>query len=288
MNGQSQITMHFRAMDWSDIEAGLRLCRASNWNQTRREWELFLQLSPRGCRVALSNDQVVGTVATINYENRFSWIGMVLVDPIARGNGIGTALMNEALALLKGCPTIRLDATPAGRRVYQQLGFTDEYTLCRLEISGAPHHLPSHSLTRLMTPSDFLAVCKFDREVFGTDRRALLEWMFAGAPMYARVVERDRKIVGYSFGRHGHQAEHVGPVIARDQMLARQIVMDCLQQSQGQKVFIDAPLHQVEWRKWLEFIGFCEQRQLLRMFRGDNLNPGLPEKQFGILGPEFG
>ena len=39
-----------REMRAADIEAGLRLCRASRWNQLSRDWELFLRLSPRGWR----------------------------------------------------------------------------------------------------------------------------------------------------------------------------------------------------------------------------------------------
>jgi hypothetical protein len=43
----------FRDMTPADIAAGLELSRAARWNQTEREWELFLRLSPEGCRVAV-------------------------------------------------------------------------------------------------------------------------------------------------------------------------------------------------------------------------------------------
>src|SRR5262249_51819494 len=66
----------FRDVTPADIAAGLELCRAARWNQTERDWELFLQLSPEGCRVAVMDERVVGTVATAPYEDRFAWIGM--------------------------------------------------------------------------------------------------------------------------------------------------------------------------------------------------------------------
>src|SRR5688572_20198533 len=111
----------FRVMNPADIAAGLALSRAARWNQTEREWELFLRLNPKGCRVAVIDERVVGTVATARYEDRFAWIGMVLVDPAERGQGIGGRLMAEALYVLKDMPSIRLDATPAGHAVYQKL-----------------------------------------------------------------------------------------------------------------------------------------------------------------------
>ncbi len=290
----------FREMKAADIESGLRLCRASHWNQTRRDWECFLSFSPHGCRVALKDDQVIGTVATINYENRFSrfsWIAMVLVDPAFRGQGIGKRLMNEALAILRDVPdvrpvirpVIRLDATPAGQPVYRQLGFIDEYYLSRMEavIRNVKLSPPTQPLRR-MKPADLSAISIYDREVFGADRRALLVWMFAGAPEYAWVSEEREAITGYCFGRHGHNAEQLGPVIACDQETARELVTACLHQQNSKPFYLDATHHDAEWLRWLASIGFREQRPFLRMCCGANAFTGLPEKQFAIVGPEFG
>lgn len=273
----------------SDIEAGLRLCRASGWNQTRRDWEMFLKLCPHGCRVAIIADQVIGTVTTVNYENRFSWVGMVLVDPAARGHGIGTMLVQEILAVLNNAHAIRLDATPAGHNVYRQLGFVDEYSLSRMEAVVAREDLITvGNSARPMKPEDFAAVCQLDRAVFGADRCVMLEWMLVGAPAYAWMIEECGQITGYTFGRRGHNFEHLGPVISNDQRVAQQLVSACLQNQIGKRFIIDATHHSKEWRTWLESIGFQAQRPFMRMHRGENTYPGLPEKQFGILGPEFG
>lgn len=68
----------FRTMKVDDIAAGLSLCRAAGWNQRLQDWELFLTMSPEGCRVALDESgKIVGTVTTVRYENHFSWVGMV-------------------------------------------------------------------------------------------------------------------------------------------------------------------------------------------------------------------
>ncbi len=286
---QTETALRFRAMRSADIEAGLRLCRVSGWNQTRRDWEQFLNLSPHGCRVAVKDGQVIGTVATVNYENRFGWVAMVLVEPALRGNGVGALLMNEAVAVLHDAHPIRLDATPAGQPVYRQLGFVDEYGLSRMETVVARECLkiqgnPARPLTR----ADFPAILRLDREVFGADRRALLEWMFAGAPAYAWVIVQHQQITGYCFGRHGHNAEHLGPVIAHDQTTARQLVTACLHQHPAKPFFFDATHLAPDWRTWLASIGFREQRPFMRMHFGENAYPGLPAKQFAILGPEFG
>ena len=50
---QSCMTMTLRTMTESDVEAGLRLCRASHWNQLARDWQQFLRLTPGGATVAV-------------------------------------------------------------------------------------------------------------------------------------------------------------------------------------------------------------------------------------------
>jgi len=292
MSNPASAEVSFREMRRVDIEAGLRLCRASHWNQTSRDWELFLELSPHGCRVATKDGEVIGTVTTVNYENRFSWIGMVLVDPAERGQGIGSLLMSQALDVLSDLPSIRLDATPAGHKVYQKLNFSDEYWLCRMEtVASRDAFMPHGNAARAMTKKDFRAIADIDRIVFGADRRVILEWMFHGASEYAWVVDNPAEqggIIGYTFGRHGFNFEHLGPVVAWSQQTARELVSACLSQHVGRRFILDASQCESDWRSWLEFVGFREQRPFIRMFYRGNPFPGLPSHQFGILGPEFG
>lgn len=147
-------------MEPGDIDAGLRFCRASGWNQLESDWRCFLGASPAGCRVALAAGEVAGTVATLRFDARFSWISMLLVAPELRGRGIGTALLMEALRVLEDVPCVRLDATPAGKKVYDQYGFRDEYPLVRMRAERVT--LAAAGGTRRMTDGDFAAVLQLD------------------------------------------------------------------------------------------------------------------------------
>lgn len=281
-------SIQFRPMTVEDIPAGLALCRTARWNQLQREWELFLTLSPTACRVAIKDNRVVGTVTTVSYQQSVSWIGMVLVDPTERRQGIGTKLLNEALDVLKAQSLVGLDATPAGREVYLKLGFTDECRLSRMETVVAGFKPDQNNPARPLTEADWPQVFALDKQTFGVDRSSMLEWMFAGAPEFARLVERDARIVGFAFGRHGFNFEHIGPVVAEDVQSAKQLVSACLVGQAGKPFIIDAAHQEAEWLRWLESVGFKEQRPFIRMFRGGATRPGAPEKQFAILGPEFG
>ncbi len=271
-----------------DIRAGLRLCRASGWNQVEADWSLFLELSPGGCRVAEKNGHVVGTVATLRYGPRFSWLAMVLVDPGVRRAGIGTRLLCEGLALMRDEQCIRLDATPTGRDLYRQHGFADEYPLTRFttSVSFAPRSSGAREARRI-EKQDLPAIFDWDREIFGADREALLQSLFLRSPERAWVTGAGG-IEGYCFGRRGFLYDEVGPIVATDDTVARNLLSECLRDETGRRFGIDVPGHSASWLAWLQANGFIEERSFMRMHRGRNQHPGRPEYMFGVVGPEFG
>lgn len=273
-----------------DIAAGLSLCRTAGWNQIQEDWELFLHLSPEGCCVAVDDDgQVRGTVATVQYDDHFAWIGMVLVDPAMQRQGIGIQLLREALQILSKEDTVKLDATPAGRHIYVQLDFVDEYPISRMELRSLPASLAvESSRARPVKNEDLPRLLEFDRRVFGADRSAVIDSIFSRGPQFAFVSEDRNGIAGYCFGRAGHNFTHIGPVVGRDLLSAKEVCTAALMNSQSSPIVIDALSKDQEWISWLNSVGFREQRALIRMYRGTNAWPGVPEKQFAILGPEFG
>lgn len=279
----------YRPLVDGDIPAGLALCRAAGWNQTREDWELFLSLGRRAGVVAVDEDgEVRGTAATIRYEDHFCWIGMVLVDPSRRGEGIGRRLLEEALELVADVATVKLDATPAGRKIYVKLGFTDEYPISRMELGAIPFERLPESRARPLAQEDMFSVTDFDRDVFGANRSGLLKAIVKRTSDYSFVYYQGDEIRAYCLGRLGYRFTHIGPVVATDFESARHVVSAALRNCQGMPVIIDALHHATEWRAWLSELGFVEQRPLIRMYRGENRWPGLPQKQFAILGPEFG
>jgi GNAT superfamily N-acetyltransferase len=277
----------YRKMMHADIAAGLSLCRSAHWNQLAEDWEIFLNNNSEGSLVAITDNNVTGTVTTLNYGGWFSWVGMVLVDPDYRRKGIGIGLLNEALGLLQNEETIKLDATPEGREVYRQLQFRDEYPLTRMhavvEKTG-----DSISAVTQVTKNDLPVLSAFDQVIFGADRRFLLERFFTGAPGLAFMEKDDDIMHGFCLGRNGFNFTHIGPVIAENTGTAKNLVSAALKNCIGKPVILDVPDAREDWLDWLSSMGFSKQRSFMRMYRGANAVHALPEKQYAIAGPEFG
>jgi hypothetical protein len=139
-----------------------------------------------------------------------------------------------------------------------------------------------------MTADDLPDIAVMDAVVFGGPRLELLEWMFEGARDYGFVARQGSQLTGYLFGRHGFEFQHLGPIVASDAGTAMELTAMCMSRHPARPFIIDATCHDEEWLGFLEHSGFREQRPFIRMHRGGRLPFGQPERQYAVLGPEFG
>jgi GNAT superfamily N-acetyltransferase len=283
------LRLDVRDMTEADLEDGVRLSRASGWNQTIEDWRLLLSLGPGLLRVAVEEGRIVAAGGAVRYGDALAWICMILVDPARRGRGLGTRIFDdvldrtEALVRTSGLRVAGLDATPAGRGIYVQRGFQDAGGIVRMRAQEAAH---APGGVRPLAAEDLAAVLAFDRDVFGADRGAVLRWAFASAPDLAWVGRR-AGTTAYCFGRHGDHSDQVGPVVVDDPALAREFVSACLSRPRSRPLVVDARTDPA-WLAALAGMGFREQRPFTRMYRGEARPAARPALELAVFGPEFG
>lgn len=285
--------MRLRTMTMADISAGLRLNQVAGWNQTAADWDRFLKASPEGCFVAELDGRVCGTVTTISYENRFAWVGMVLVDPQHRSKGIGTMLLEAAMKHLddRKISTIKLDATPQGKPLYEKMGFQSEYeierwTLRRTMTDVAVADDPARHETGGIPLPD--SIIEADHEAFGADRSILLESLHHKAPEFTMETRNNDVLQGYALARRGLFADHLGPWMAKSSSSARHLLEAFIARSMRETLVVDCLKENDAAISIVKSCGFTYSRLLTRMYRGPNTFPGRPEVLCAILGPEFG
>ena len=278
-----------RPMTEDDIDAGMRLCALAGWNQLPDDWRLFLRLRPAGGFVAVRLGRVIGTVTTLGFGGELGWISMVLVDPAIRRSGIGTMLMQAAMASLTDQACIGLDATPAGKKVYDRLGFADRLPLRRL-ILRARRPMPPTSAAgvRRMQADDLAAVAALDARAFGVGRADLLRWLWEHAPELSWVVNgADGAIAGFCLGRPGVNFTQIGPIVCPTSELAQALLGQAMAAQPGRPICADVA-NQPNWPEWLAQLGFVEERRFTRMFRGPVAREGDGALLYAIAGPELG
>ncbi len=306
----SRITV--RPLLHADIDDALALSSTACWNQRAEDWRMLVTLAPHGSFAALSGGRIVGTAIGIDYGG-FSWIAMMLVAPEYRGRGLGRRLLQAALEAVPAHTPVRLDATPLGRPLYQAFGFEDETAITRWVADSSSRVLPalagsaSAFHVRRLSEADFPALAVQDREVFGANRRTVLEWALNAAPGYAHAIDGGASAspAQYCLGRPGRLFDQIGPVVAVSDEAAQALAREALHAARGRAVVMD--LFDVERSvgAWLQACGFHAQRPLFRMRLPPRITAGrraelLPRetarddqkhvahlREFATLGPDF-
>jgi GNAT superfamily N-acetyltransferase len=275
----------------ADFAPALELSRIVHWNQTAADWA-YLTTAGRAFGLSTPAGKLVATALALPYPNDFGWISMVIVDPANRGRGLATRLMQrciETLTALERTPV--LDATPAGRAVYERLDFIAawDYQRWRRAVPGASIEaaLPAGLTLRTLAASDLADVAAFDRAAFGSGREPLLRSLHERLPQAAWIVHDGDTIRGYCLGRDGRTAPQIGPVIATHDSIAVALVAHALAQLDG-PVIVDVPDAHVTLCAALERAGFVPERTLTRMTYGQARPFGDRALTFAIAGPELG
>jgi len=280
--------LNIRGMTISDIAAGMHLKDQAGWNQQEADWRRLLDLQPDGCFVAESGGVPVGTVTTCRF-GAVAWIAMMLVDGAYQGRGIGRALMTRALEELdsRGVRSVRLDATPRGRPLYESLGFVAEATFDRFRgVLPLAEGVSTPELPEVRPAEVLDGVIALDREVTGTDRGRLLRRLADEHPGSLRVVEAGGGVAGFLMARPGSTAWQVGPCIAGDRA-GPLLLADARSRYAGQAVLLDVPAANAPAAALVGSWGLRAERQMVRLGRGVRVGED-PGRIWAGSGPEKG
>jgi GNAT superfamily N-acetyltransferase len=276
--------VEIRLLIESDIPAAMQLKEAAGWNQTEDDWRRLLLLEPNGCFCALKDGRLVATTTTTTYGDELAWIGMVLVDPQHRRQGIAAKLMSVALEYLEGkVGTVKLDATALGQPVYERFGFQVESLVERWSGAGNSRGRDSNDRT------DFLSeLMALDRMAFNADRSKLIGELVSRSVVSPVLVrDADGALSGYALARRGTRANYVGPVVAKDPQQVETLLDQVLSELGDSRVYIDFNTECSAGTSLLSDRGFVKERDLIRMTYGRASTRTSP-LVVAIAGPEVG
>jgi GNAT superfamily N-acetyltransferase len=124
-----------RLLTNDDVPQAFELSSKAGWNQTAEDWRRLLHMAPEGCW-AIEEDGLVVSTATLVSYGELGWLGMVLTREAYRRRGYARLLLERALE--RRPPTVKLDATDAGRPLYVSFGFVDEEPVERWRKPAGP------------------------------------------------------------------------------------------------------------------------------------------------------
>jgi len=290
--------------DLSDVFAIIDL---TGWGETLTDIRLAL-MNPHNTYITVydpESGEFIGIVLAVNLGS-VGFIGHVVVRPSYRNMGIGQELMNEAIQLLtsEGCKTIKLDAVPKAKTLYERVGFRVEATSYRYRLDlSSPSDLPAILATLPQkkaevvvspTRADELAkIIEIDREIFGANREPFLFSLFDEWPKYAFLARNaEHLIVGYLFGSYQHGLLQLRAGISDSQETTMALLRAALQQASAEPdlkaVKIGFLENSLTAPAAMALFGFHEQSYSYRMVWGEKSSATTNPSIFAIGDPAKG
>jgi GNAT superfamily N-acetyltransferase len=269
-----------RPLTSADLPGCLALARDRDWPPEERKWRLLFDLAVvYGVRDP--GGQLAGVTVLTRYGAEFAVIGMMLVASRYGGRGLGRALMNRALADA-GDATVFLHATPAGRPLYEKLGFEPAgLTQTHLGCFRPADPGRSPGWSRPAASGDLMAIRRLDARANGTDRAPLVRRL-PGFTAQLRVVERLGAVTGYAGAYNGLGHVSIGPVVAEAADDAKTLIADAAAAASG-PVRIDLDDRHPRLLEWAAEHGLAPGVSSTAMVLGGRPLPGDRARCFAPL-----
>jgi ribosomal protein S18 acetylase RimI-like enzyme len=278
-----------RALGPTDLGAARALAAEAGWNQVEADWRIFLEFGHL-MGVDVPGHGLVATAATLPLGPDVGWIGMMLVATPFRRQGLGRRLLGQCiLDLAAQGLTPGLDATAAGRELYQRYDFQDAWAITRWrrERAAAAARPDPAVEVRTATAADLDAIAALDRRAFGCERRSVLARLLERAPRAAALALTDGEPRGFLLARDGREALQLGPLVATDPAVPAALVAHAIARV-ADAAYLDLLDRHQDLRGWLAMHGFAPQRRFTRMLYRRDEPFGDARLAFAIAGPELG
>src|SRR5262249_48367099 len=151
-----------------EVELAIEWAAAEGWNPGLRDARCFFAADPDGFFVAEHNGRAVGCVSAVAYDACFGFLGLYIVQPEFRGQGIGTRLWTTAMSYL-GARNVGLDGAVAQQAHYSKSGFRLAHRNMRFGgVAQGSRHPDCVDLAEV----SFAKVFGYDSELFPAPREA--------------------------------------------------------------------------------------------------------------------
>jgi GNAT superfamily N-acetyltransferase len=232
--------VRFRQMSRHEVRIAVDWAAGEGWNPGLSDAACFAAADPDGFFCAETDGKIVGTVSVVNYDDRFSFYGLFIVDPAFRAHGIGMQLyryaMRHAGARVVGC-----DGVVAMVDKYEKDGgLFLHYNNARYEGRGGAV-VPGGLVPIQNVP--FKDLADYDAAHFPARREQFLRcWISQAGHVGFAKLDDDGKILGYGIRRACRTGHKIGPLFAQDRDTAELILDGLVAGIAGEPFFLDIPV----------------------------------------------
>ncbi|MBO9467816.1 GNAT family N-acetyltransferase [Tropicibacter sp. R15_0] len=257
------------------------------WPHRARDLELLTQIG-EGYLALDEVGRALGSSMKFEYGSDFAMIGMMTTAPRLQSKGTGRWLLNKIMDECSG-RDMRLTATRAGYRLYEQSGFIPVAPVRQQQGIARRIYLPegAEGLTvRLAEDGDWQGILDLDQHAFGADRSHALACLQAKSECF--VAEQAGRLTGFAMVRNFGKGQVIGPVVAENDQMAIQVVAPIIQSREGKFLRLDTPAAEGEFSAFLSAAGLGVYDTVTEMRIGPNRRADTGAVLYGLAAHTLG
>ncbi len=276
-----------RRMHRAELDHAADWAAAEGWNPGLQDAEAFWAADPQGFFIAEREGTPAAAISVVRYSPGFAFLGFYIVPPGLRGQGLGLALWQHAVAA-QPAACIGLDGVPAQQANYVKSGFALAWRNIRFAADRpAAPPVPTGIALADAATLPFTTIAAYDRLCFEAPRDAFLRAWLTLPGHVALAAQRDGQLAGYAVLRPCRQGAKIGPLFADDAAVAQGLFAALLARAPAGPVFLDVPEPNAAAVAMARAAGMAPAFETARMYTA----PPPPTDQariFGITSFELG
>jgi predicted N-acetyltransferase YhbS len=257
-----------RTLRSDEIPLVIEWAAREGWNPGLHDATCFHAADGEGFLVAEHRGEAVGCISAVSYGGRFGFIGLYIVAPAWRGQGVGLHLWKAGMDRLAG-QVVGLDGVPAQQDNYRRSGFELAWNNARFAGTARPTDPAMFAQVAPLGTIDFATLCADDRRVFPAPREAFLRSWISVPDATGFACTTQGRLAGWGLIRRCREGHKIGPLVADDAQVATTL-FETLRASvpAGDAVFLDVPLPNTDAVALAKAQGMRTVFETARMYAG--------------------
>ena len=275
--------LNIRKMRKEEVGFAIELAADEGWNPGIHDGRCFYVTDPGGFFIAELEDEPMGCISAVSYGGSFGFLGLFIVEPEFRGQGIGSRLWKKGLSYLEG-HNIGLDGVLEQQEYYLREGFKLAY--CSVRYEGMGGGAMSEGVVDLSdVPFDELV--EYDSTIFSEPRGQFLRCWVNQPEGAALAVLEGEKLAGYGVVRKCRIGYKIAPLFANSDSIAEELFVALKARVPDQPIFLDVPLTNPSAISLARRHNMNVVFETVRMYTGEA--PPIPMNQvYGVTSFELG